>query len=334
MPNDSDLPLPFGWVKQVDPATNHAFWVDTKAQPPRSIWVHPYYDPQFLSEHPEVRATMGSTKPVPEEPAPEYTPDPIDMKSDGYYNNSWAGDFKNPNPDRKSMAMGGNEGGGHGHTDSTHTPTQPVPAQPMDASDPKGKKKQKTGLFGKLKKDKPHKDDVKKIEEQRIPVNMMNSSSSSSSSTSNSYTHTYSNVPLAGYPGAGFGPTQPNKGYESQQHPQQQQSPYAQPGAAPQQSPQPYPYPPNGASPAGYPQQGPPQGYFAPPPQGVPYGYGPQGYHPQQQVFQGPYGPPQGQYGHYGQPMIVQQKKSSSGNGALAVGAGLLGGLLLGDLLF
>lgn len=30
--------------------------VDTRANPPRSIWVHPYEDEQFLCEHPEVRA--------------------------------------------------------------------------------------------------------------------------------------------------------------------------------------------------------------------------------------------------------------------------------------
>lgn len=33
--------------------------VDTKATPPRSTWVHPYEDEQYLSEHPEVREKVG-----------------------------------------------------------------------------------------------------------------------------------------------------------------------------------------------------------------------------------------------------------------------------------
>ncbi|KIM85120.1 hypothetical protein PILCRDRAFT_348195 [Piloderma croceum F 1598] len=51
----SDQPLPYGWVQEMDPTHNHPYYVDTKATPPRSIWVHPYEDEQYLSEHPEVR---------------------------------------------------------------------------------------------------------------------------------------------------------------------------------------------------------------------------------------------------------------------------------------
>ena len=32
--------------------------VDTKANPPRSIFVHPYKDEQYLDEHPEVREKL------------------------------------------------------------------------------------------------------------------------------------------------------------------------------------------------------------------------------------------------------------------------------------
>ncbi|KAI9460992.1 hypothetical protein BJY52DRAFT_1203671 [Lactarius psammicola] len=53
-------PLPYGWVQEFDPNTNHPFWVDTKADPPRAIWTHPYEDEQYLREHPEVREKVGS----------------------------------------------------------------------------------------------------------------------------------------------------------------------------------------------------------------------------------------------------------------------------------
>jgi hypothetical protein len=34
--------------------------VDTKAEPPRSIWTHPYEDPQYLAEHPNVKEKIDS----------------------------------------------------------------------------------------------------------------------------------------------------------------------------------------------------------------------------------------------------------------------------------
>jgi len=55
----SDQPLPYGWVQEMDPTHNHPYYIDTKATPPRSIWVHPYEDEQYLSEHPEVREKVG-----------------------------------------------------------------------------------------------------------------------------------------------------------------------------------------------------------------------------------------------------------------------------------
>ncbi|KAJ7492749.1 hypothetical protein FB451DRAFT_1219472 [Mycena latifolia] len=51
----SERPLPFGWIREVDSNTGHPFYVDTKATPPRSIWVHPLEDEQYLREHPEAR---------------------------------------------------------------------------------------------------------------------------------------------------------------------------------------------------------------------------------------------------------------------------------------
>jgi hypothetical protein len=46
---DENRELPPGWVRQFDPGEQHQFFVDTKANPPRSIWTHPYDDPGFLA---------------------------------------------------------------------------------------------------------------------------------------------------------------------------------------------------------------------------------------------------------------------------------------------
>jgi hypothetical protein len=52
---ESNVPLPYGWIQQIDSKTGHVFYIDTKANPPRSIWTHPYEDEQYLREHPDVR---------------------------------------------------------------------------------------------------------------------------------------------------------------------------------------------------------------------------------------------------------------------------------------
>lgn len=41
--------LPPGWIRSFDAQEQHQFFVDTRANPPRSIWVHPYDDEEFLS---------------------------------------------------------------------------------------------------------------------------------------------------------------------------------------------------------------------------------------------------------------------------------------------
>ncbi|SPO30365.1 uncharacterized protein UTRI_05829 [Ustilago trichophora] len=46
-------PLPKGWIRQYDPSSHHNFFVDTLANPPRSIWVHPFDDAQYQREHPD-----------------------------------------------------------------------------------------------------------------------------------------------------------------------------------------------------------------------------------------------------------------------------------------
>lgn len=55
----NSAPLPYGWIQQTDPNTQHTYWVDTKATPPRSIWTHPHEDEQFLREHPDVREKVS-----------------------------------------------------------------------------------------------------------------------------------------------------------------------------------------------------------------------------------------------------------------------------------
>ena len=46
---DENRELPPGWVRQYDAKEHHQFFVNTKADPPRSIWHHPYDDDQYLS---------------------------------------------------------------------------------------------------------------------------------------------------------------------------------------------------------------------------------------------------------------------------------------------
>ena len=46
---DEQRPLPTGWVRTYDPEHHHQFFVDTTKDPPRSIWVHPYDDDEYLS---------------------------------------------------------------------------------------------------------------------------------------------------------------------------------------------------------------------------------------------------------------------------------------------
>merc|ERR1712096_412765 len=39
--NEDTRPLPDGWVKQFDNNYKQHFYVDTRANPPRSTWIHP-----------------------------------------------------------------------------------------------------------------------------------------------------------------------------------------------------------------------------------------------------------------------------------------------------
>lgn len=58
--------LPAGWVRSFDAQSQHQFFVDTRANPPRSIWVHPYDDDDYLAtlspderkQHARMKRTM------------------------------------------------------------------------------------------------------------------------------------------------------------------------------------------------------------------------------------------------------------------------------------
>jgi len=133
--SSSDLPLPYGWVQEFDPKTNHPFWVsntsvlslfynkrlitllqvDTKADTPRAIWTHPYDDEQYLREHPEVREKVES----------------IDMKQQE----------SKDSPSSKARR----------HSFNGHDSASMVPENDEATEDSSKKGKGKRGFFGKLK---------------------------------------------------------------------------------------------------------------------------------------------------------------------------------------
>ena len=63
---DESRELPQGWVRSFDPESHHQFFVDTRVDPPRSSWVHPYDDDEYLAtlspeerkRHTRMRRTM------------------------------------------------------------------------------------------------------------------------------------------------------------------------------------------------------------------------------------------------------------------------------------
>ncbi|GAA5915627.1 hypothetical protein JCM6882_002367 [Rhodosporidiobolus microsporus] len=66
---DEARPLPEGWRREWDPSSSHYFYVDTKAEPPRSIWSHPLDDPDYLSAHPkEAKELAAQFAPPPGAP--------------------------------------------------------------------------------------------------------------------------------------------------------------------------------------------------------------------------------------------------------------------------
>lgn len=63
---DEKRDLPEGWVRQYDAKEHHQFFVDVTADPPRSIWHHPYDDEQYLSSiSPEERKRIQALHKAP-----------------------------------------------------------------------------------------------------------------------------------------------------------------------------------------------------------------------------------------------------------------------------
>jgi hypothetical protein len=87
--------------------------VDTKADPPRAIWTHPYDDEEYLREHPEVREKVQN----------------LDTKQQ---------DSKDPSKLRR-------------HSFNGRDSDTMVPENDQAADDPSKKGKGKRGFFGKLK---------------------------------------------------------------------------------------------------------------------------------------------------------------------------------------
>lgn len=46
---DLHRPLPEGWVRSYDQESHHQFFVNTKVDPPKSMWHHPYDDEEYLA---------------------------------------------------------------------------------------------------------------------------------------------------------------------------------------------------------------------------------------------------------------------------------------------
>jgi len=89
--------------------------VDTKADPPRAIWTHPYDDEQYLREHPEVREKVES----------------LDMKQQDSKDSASSKPRRHSFNGRDSASM--------------------VPENDEATQDPSNKGKGKRGFFGKLK---------------------------------------------------------------------------------------------------------------------------------------------------------------------------------------
>lgn len=65
---DEARELPDGWVRQFDSKTHHQFFVDTRSDPPRSIWHHPYDDEQYMNSlSPAERSRISGLHRVPSE---------------------------------------------------------------------------------------------------------------------------------------------------------------------------------------------------------------------------------------------------------------------------
>jgi len=117
---DEQRPLPEGWVRQWDAKEQHQFYVDTKADPPRSIWHHPYDDEQYLR-------TLSSEERerLQHEEQQRQHHDPL------------GDDFGGKSPSKTSAAA---TGGISSQNTGSSSFDQPLPPRPSNAPDPHAKK--------------------------------------------------------------------------------------------------------------------------------------------------------------------------------------------------
>jgi hypothetical protein len=96
---DEGRPLPPGWIRQYDANESHQYFVDTNANPTRSIWQHPYDDEQYLSTlSTEERERLEATS---------STPNPADVAAESSAEESDAGFSPNPKQSRQRPSMSG-----------------------------------------------------------------------------------------------------------------------------------------------------------------------------------------------------------------------------------
>ncbi|KAH8102428.1 hypothetical protein BXZ70DRAFT_1006354 [Cristinia sonorae] len=140
--------LPHGWVQQYDAKTDHPFWVDTNVNPPRSIWVHPYMDDQFLNEHPDIRARVrrGAGANAPSSSAhaehePTDAPPPYSPRR-----HSFTGEPSHQRRQRDEDMRGHN----HHRAQEAMRGTESHPGTPRISAKNKEKEKHR-GFFGKMK---------------------------------------------------------------------------------------------------------------------------------------------------------------------------------------
>jgi hypothetical protein len=79
--------------------------VDTKADPPRAIWTHPYDDEQYLREHPDVREKVDSSA-KQQESKDSPTSMPRRHSFNGHDSTSMAPDNDEASPDSSKKGKG------------------------------------------------------------------------------------------------------------------------------------------------------------------------------------------------------------------------------------
>ncbi|KAK3935028.1 hypothetical protein QBC46DRAFT_59027 [Diplogelasinospora grovesii] len=105
---DELRPLPKGWVRTFDPENRHQFFVDTTADPPRSIWHHPYDDEQYLStlspaERERIRNLHNPPPGKPDDHAAGQSGYPTDEDDAAHHPAGPSGDGAHDGGDKRSL---------------------------------------------------------------------------------------------------------------------------------------------------------------------------------------------------------------------------------------